>query len=146
MIIPGKIGFTSNGMDILDLMPARIEMFFDLTHCDISNTDIAEHDNDTPDVDRPFDHTYLEETIYAVVWSAKSLTFPDEKITDFHLPMNLGYRVELEGYRRIIPVTSFRKPCFGMLNMCGLPGTFDNTAFILKDRTEWADFFLSGPE
>jgi hypothetical protein len=134
-----------------DPLPARIEMFFDLTNSEISNVDV--NDELEPDADgndqhhhRGFNHIFLEQTIYAVVWSAKSDTLSAAKTTDFHLPMNLGSRIELEEYRRIVPVSSFWKPCFGMLNMCGLSANFNNTAFVLKDRSDWADFFLSPTE
>jgi hypothetical protein len=52
-------------------------MFFDLTNSEISNVDVS--DNRGPDADendqhshRGFNHTFLEHTTYAVVWSAKS--------------------------------------------------------------------------
>jgi len=132
-----------------DLIPARIEMFFDLTDVNISNVDISqrhnisEHEDSNESQNVNFRHVYLERTMYAVVWSAKSLTLPADKDTDYHLPLNLSYRVQLENFRRIVPVNAFVKPCFGMLNMCGLPETFDHTAIIMKERTEWAEFFLS---
>lgn len=132
-------------------IPARIDMFFDLTECEISNRNMSEsmneeeHNRETRE-NRGFLHVYPKQEIYAVIWSAKSLTLTDDKETDYHLPLNLGYRVELEEFRRIIPVSAFFKPCFGMLNMCGLPGEFDNTAFVLKDRSKWADFFLDSEE
>jgi hypothetical protein len=130
-----------------DYIPARIEMFFDLTNSEISNVDISqspeESDGDAVNGNASFRHQFLERTMYAVVWSAQSLTFPSEIDTDHHLPLNLAYRVQLENFRRIVPIHAFVKPCFGMMNMCGLPGTFDRTAIILKDRTEWADYFLS---
>jgi hypothetical protein len=51
-----------------------------------------------------FQQIFLEQTIYAVMWAAKSITFPATEATDYDLPMNLGHRVELEDFRRIIPV------------------------------------------
>jgi hypothetical protein len=91
-----------------------------------------------------FCHVYLEPEIYAVVWSAKSLTVMDDKKAEYHLPLNLGYRVELEDFQRIIPVSAFFKPCFGMLNICGLPGQFDkNLSFVFKRQTKQMGRFLS---
>jgi hypothetical protein len=63
------------------------------------------------------------------VWLAKSDTLHvDNKTTEYHLPMNHGHKIQLEEFRRIIPVLAFWKPCFGMLNfLCGLTGDFSNT-------------------
>jgi hypothetical protein len=125
-------------------IPARIEMFVDLTESVILNENPEEHHpNDDPQYIRRFNHEYLENKIYAVVWSAKSLTMPRQKMTEYHIPLNLAYRVELEAGRWIVPVESFVKPCFGMLNSCGLEDQFDMTAIILKQREQWANFFLS---
>jgi hypothetical protein len=131
-----------------DPIPARIEMFFDLTNSEIADVDISvtmqRHQNGDDEVDdMAFRHVFLEQTVYAVVWSAQSLTFPAEKDTDYHLPLKLGYRVQLETFRRIIPINAFVRPCYGMLNMCGLNADFDNTAIILHDRAEWSDTFLT---
>mmetsp|Transcript_11173 Transcript_11173/g.20915 ORF Transcript_11173/g.20915 Transcript_11173/m.20915 type:complete len:141 (-) Transcript_11173:183-605(-) len=122
---------------------------FDLSTSNISNVDMSQEKNNAADGDDDinagnvtFRHMFLEKNMYAVVWSARSLYFPHEVDTDYHYPLNLGYRVQLEDCRRIIPINAFVKPCFGMLNMCGLPGEFDNTAIILKDRSKWAEFFL----
>jgi hypothetical protein len=124
-------------------IPARIEMFIDLTHSEISNgIPVDPNQDDIDNIFEDFDHQFLEHKMYAIVWSAKSLTIPRHKITSYHIPIKLGYRVELEPCRRIIPVESFVKPCYGMLNYCGLDEQFDLTAIILKDRASWADVFL----
>jgi hypothetical protein len=125
-------------------IPAHIELFIDLTGSEILNENPEEnHSEDNPRYIRHFDHEYLENKVYAVVWSAKSQAISRQKITDYHIPLNLAYRVELEAGRRIVPVEAFVKPCFGMLNSCGLEHQFDMTAIILKQREQWADFFLS---
>jgi hypothetical protein len=125
-----------------DPIPARIEMFFDLTKAEISNANPTEQPTDDEYVIRDFRHQYLEQKVYAVVWSAKSLIFPRHKITNYHIPLNLAFRIELEDCRRIIPVESFVKPCFGMLNACGLEQEIDKTAIIMKDRSLWSEYFL----
>jgi hypothetical protein len=129
--------------------PARIEMFFDLRKATISNVRLNTSDDHSvsseEDAPASFDHVFLENKVYAVVWSARSLDFPRESLTDKHLPLQLAYRVQLERYRRIVEVESFLRPCFGFLNTCGLSegGPFDQTAVILKDRCQWEDHFLS---
>jgi hypothetical protein len=102
--------------------------------------DVSQNDNNEP---VPFRHVFLENKLYAVVWSAKSLELPRNRSTEHHLPLELGFRIELEDYRRIVPVESFVKPCFGFLNTCGLSRLpFDKTAVIMKDRDTWSDYFL----
>lgn len=131
-----------------DPIPARIEMFFDLRSVDISNEDINnrnESDSESS-VDRVptfFPHMFLENKIYAVIWSAKSLDFSRANVTEHHLPLNLAYRVEMEEHRRIIAVESFVKPCYGFLNSSGLAMAFDYTAVIVRGRETWADYYLS---
>jgi hypothetical protein len=124
-------------------IPARIDMIIDLRQSEILNCNPHDPElNDINDMIRDFDHQFLEKKIYAVVWSAKSLSIPRHKLGTYHIPLNLAIRVELESFRRIVPVESFVKPCYGMLNYCGLDEQFDMTAIILKDRTFWSDFFL----
>ena len=128
-------------------VPARIDMFFDLTNSNISQSDPnqggdEQNDDDNEHTIKNFDHQYLENKIYAVVWSAKSLTIPRHKLTEYHIPLNLAFRVEMEQCRRIIPVECFVKPCYGMINYCGIDQEFDMTAIIMKERSVWPDFFL----
>ena len=131
-----------------DPIPARIDMFIDLRKARISNGPLSSaEDEDLSENDRPlsqFHHLFLENKLYAVVWSAKSLHLRRDLQTNHHLPLQLGYRIELERYRRIVPVESFVKPCYGFLNTCGLTdaNAFDNTAVILKERRDWAKHFL----
>jgi hypothetical protein len=130
-----------------DPIPARIDMFLDLRQSTISNVTVDGEDNET-EADRhepiPFRHMFLEKKLYAVVWSAKSLQFPRNRSTEHHIPLKLGFRVELEDYRRIVDVDSFVRPCFGLLNTCGISrAPFDRTAIIMKDREDWVQFFLS---
>jgi hypothetical protein len=127
-----------------EAIPARIEMFIDLSSSQILNENPDEHtDGDDLGYIRHFQHVFLENKVYAVVWSAKSLTIARHKVTDFHIPLNLGYRIELEPGCRIVPVEAFVEPCLGMLNSCGLEHQFDMTSIVLKPREQWADFFLS---
>ena len=126
-----------------DPIPARIEMFIDLTHSEILNGTpfLSEENNDDMFI-RDFNHQFLEQKIYAVVWSAKSLDISWHKVSKYHIPLNLAYRVELETSHHIVPVDSFVKPCYGLLNCCGLDEQFDFTAIILKDQVTWPDYFL----
>jgi hypothetical protein len=130
-----------------DPIPARIDMFIDLRNAEISNVrldDEASNTSNNMNDPIPFHHMFLENKLYAVVWSAKSLEFSRNKETQNHLPLKLGYRVELEDFRRIVDVESFVKPCFGFLNTCGISRLpFDRTAVILNGRDSWADHFLS---
>ena len=123
-------------------------MFFDLRNVDISNEDINNrHESDSESsvnlVPTYFNHVFLENKIYAVIWSAKSLDITRAKVTEHHLPLNLAYRVEMEEHRRIVAVESFVKPCYGFLNSSGLAMTFDYTAVIVRERETWADYYLS---
>jgi hypothetical protein len=130
-----------------DPIPARIDMFLDLRQSTISNVRVDNEDNGREENTSnaiPFRHMFLENKVYAVVWSAKSVNFPRNRSTEHHIPLNLGYRVELEEYRRIVDIDSFVKPCYGFLNTCGISNLpFDRTAVIMKDRDDWAEFFLS---
>jgi hypothetical protein len=123
-------------------------MFIDLRKANISNVPLTNDDDDDLSArERPpaqFNHLFLENKLYAVVWSAKSLHLRRDLQTNHHLHLQLGYRIELEPYRQIVPVESFVKPCFGFFNTCGLSeaDAFDNTAVILKDRRDWAQHFL----
>jgi hypothetical protein len=129
--------------------PARIDMFLDLRTSDISNEPVTHdedeiHDNTRERSRTEFRHTFLEKKLYAVVWSTKCFDLSRDKTTEHHLPLSLAYRVELEPFRRLVDVESFVKPCFGFLNTCGISGKpFDKTAIILKDRSIWAEQFLS---
>jgi hypothetical protein len=129
-------------------IPARIDMFLNLRNATISNVRLEDDGSDTSGDDNnepvPFHHVFLEHKLYAVVWSAKSLQLPRNRLTEHHLPLELGSRIELEDFRRIVAVESFVKPCFGFLNTCGLSRLpFDKTAVIMNDRKSWSDHFLS---
>lgn len=128
--------------------PARIDMFIDLRNANISDIRATTGDNDddsgTAHAQHGFQHIFLEQKLYAVVWSAKSLDMSRDKTTEHHTPLNLAYRVELEGYRRIVAVDTFVKPCFAVLNTCGISRQpFDGTAIVMKDRADWVQHFLS---
>jgi hypothetical protein len=129
-----------------NLYPARIDMFIDLRNANISNVPLQDPDHGNSDVNQNqqgFRHMFLEPKLYAIVWSAKSLDLSRDNTTLYHLPLSLAYRVELEGFRRIVAVESFVKPCFGFLNTCGISRVpFDKTAVVLKEKSEWSDFFL----
>jgi hypothetical protein len=128
-------------------IPARIDMFIDLRRSKISNVRVEEDGHETSDDDNdpvPFRHVFLENKIYAVVWSAKSLELSRNRSTEHHLPLELGFRIELEDFRRLVEVESFVKPCYGFLNTCGLSRLpFDKTAIIMKEKHLWAEYFLS---
>ena len=124
-----------------EAVPARIEMFLDLRHSNITNERNGndEYSND----DQNFSNKFLERKLYAVVWSAISNDINQNKLNQFHLPLTIGYRVEMEVTRRIVPVESFCAPCYAYLNACGIGGQMDYTAVVLLTKQEWANEFLS---
>jgi hypothetical protein len=129
-----------------DPYPARIDMFLDLRDANISNSGLYDSEaEETPDDQgrNGFRHVFLENKLYAVVWSTLSLELPRHKKTEHHLPLALAHRVDLEPHRRLVPVECFFKPCFGFLNNCGINGNnHDGTAIILKERSHWSHHFL----
>jgi hypothetical protein len=131
-----------------DLYPARIDMFLDLRNATISNEGNRPPEdcdsNQTEHSQNGFRHVFLEQKLYAVVWSTKAFQLPRHKVTEHHFPLQLADRINLEPHRRIVPVDCFVKPCFGFLNTCGQhKNGFDGTAIILKNRSKWANHFLS---
>jgi hypothetical protein len=128
-------------------------MFLDLRNAKISNEGNPPPPADTDStatasehVHDGFRHVFLKNKLYAVVWSTKTFQLPRQKVIQYHFPLHLANRVDLEPRRKNVLVDCFVKSRFlGFLNTCGLhKHGFNGTAsIILKDRSEWADYFLS---
>ena len=81
-------------------VPAYIDIFLDLRNMTISNmiirNDSSYNEDDSNENDPiTFRHTFLENKIYAVIWSdenisASSCVLPKQKESKYHLPLLVG--------------------------------------------------------
>jgi hypothetical protein len=95
-----------------DPVPARVEMFLDLRESNLKfdNKHVIHPDRiDEGTNDIPVNHVnkVLENSLYAVVWSAMSSKCPDQHLNKYHLKTSLCYRVKMESFKRLVEVSSF---------------------------------------
>jgi hypothetical protein len=50
----------------------------------------------------------------------------------------------MEGFKRLVEVTSFEGKCFAFMNTVGAGEDYDNTATIFHDPEDWPQVFLDG--
>ena len=130
-------------------VPARLEMFLDLRtstlkfdNMHVIHPDELEEGTNTI----PFIHSNktLTNSVYAIIRSARSGKCPANHLTKDHLPTSLCYRIQLEGYYRLIEVTSFEQKCFAYMNTVGCDNIYDQTAVVFHHTNDWPQLFLDG--
>jgi hypothetical protein len=121
-----------------DPVPARVEMFLDLResclkfdNMHLINPDKL--DDGTNDIPLLHENKVLENAIYAVVWSAVSTKCDTNLLNKYHLKTSLCYRVQMEGFKRIVEVSSFENKCFAFMNTVADGDNYDNTAIVFHD-------------
>jgi hypothetical protein len=132
-----------------DPVPAKVEMFLDLTTSSIKfdNRHVIHPDrlddgtNDVPLLHRT---KVLNNAVYAVVRSAESTRCPRTSLSKYHLPTSLCYRVKMEQFYRLVEVTAFDEKCFAYLNYFGGDEPSDDTAIVFHPANDWGDIFLKG--
>jgi hypothetical protein len=132
-----------------DPVPARVEMFLDLRESNLKfdNNHVIHPDRiDEGTNNIPVNHVnkVLENSVYAIVWSAMSSKCPDQHLNKYHLKTSLCYRVKMESFKRLVEVSSFDSKCFAYMNTVGDAEHYDNTAIIFHGVEEWPQIFLDG--
>jgi hypothetical protein len=90
-------------------------------------------DDGTNDIPLLHENKVLENAIYAVVWSAVSTKCDTNLLNKYHLKTSLCYRVQMEGFKRIVEVSSFENKCFAFMNTVADGDNYDNTAIVFHD-------------
>lgn len=101
-------------------------------------------DDGTNDIPLLHDNKVLENSVYAIVWSAVSTKCDANLLTKYHLKTSLCYQVQMENFKQLIEVSSFEAKCFAFTNTAGARENYDNTAIVFHDHDDWSQIFLDG--